>query len=210
MIEPFPRVNLLLAARLACFLLCGCASSPQTTLYVVDASGAAAFRLDQPLVPTISVHRVWSADYLEVQDILYRDPGLEVGYYRLHRWAATPRELVERSMVSALRESNLAAHVFSSADRQPSDIEIELEVTAFGEQDRRASDDRTDVFGRVELRLLGVDRRGGQVRLIEHHAVHEEPAAERSHASVVLAIDAALKDCLNRLVTALRADLESR
>src|SRR5262249_24324114 len=188
----------------------GCASTTESTLYVVDAGGAAPFRLEEPLVPSISVHRVWSADYLEAQDILYRDPGLEVGYYRLHRWAATPRELVERAIVGTMRKANLAAQVYSSADRQPAEIELELEVSAFGEQDRRESGGGVSVYGRVELRLLGVDKRGGQVRLLEHHAVHEEPAAERSHGSVVVAIDAALKSCLAQLMTALRADLGSR
>lgn len=204
-----PAARMLRARVLWLALLAGCASAPEASLYLVDVSDAASFRLDVPMVQGISLRRVTSADYLQPADIFYQAADLKAGYYRLHRWVSAPKDMVEQSMMTALREANLARNVFSSTDRREAEVELELEVQAFGEHDRRDGDSVT-VSGRVEIRLLGVDRRGSGAHLFEHRAAHEQPASERSHDAVVLAINGALRQCLSELVDRLRTELAPR
>lgn len=135
-------------------ILTSCVSHIQTRYYLIDT---------EPTVKRVKKHLPFIVEVANVnapsryQDqMVYRTPGYEVGFYEYSKWAETPADMVRIELINMLEASGLFKQVVPAGIIAAPDLTLRCEIVSF---DQEITGD--DYFADCELMLELIKRDGG-------------------------------------------------
>jgi len=176
----------------------GCGAARPFKYYQLSVSSdlGSAVRPD-PFPFTLIVGRMKASHLYREDRIVYSTIGEEMGSYEYQRWTEPPTEMIEESLLRALRASGQYKGVYSLGSETRGDFLLRGQLFDFKEVSGEA------LLARLTLDLELRDTKSGAT-VWTHYYAHDEPVVGKDVSAVV----AALNRNVQRFVTEVRASLE--
>jgi ABC-type uncharacterized transport system auxiliary subunit len=173
------------AACIACFVVVGCASTPDTHYYRLSAPAIEASRA--PIAGVLFIESL-EADAVYTDDrMVYRSSPNRLDYYNYHRWTSPPPVHLTDYLRDAYARSGLFRRVVTTSLPEP-DAALSGRITAFDEVD----ESETSWIGKVTLELTLSDPRTS-VSLWSQRFEEAERIPHHTPEGVAVALSAAMR-----------------
>jgi len=175
----------------------GCAMGPSApvTEYTLSPAALPAKAVHAKLPLTIRVSPIEASRIYQVPDIYYVEAGYQRNPYAYNRWVDAPVRMLQLVLQDRLEQSGLFKAVLPSSSSLVADLRLEITLYDFFQQ--LGKDDSSE--GVVRLQAYLVDAGKGKL-LGERQFLSRVPAASRTAAGGVAAINAAVADILPQLI----------
>ncbi len=189
----FARVLFLMAVS----LIYGCGATRPSKYYQVTPSlnPNAAASVD-PFPVTLIVGRIKASHLYREDRIVYSGKGEEMGTYEYQRWTEPPADMIEETLVRALRSSGHYRGVYSFGNESRGDFLLRGQLFDFKEVSGEP------LVARVTLELELHDTKAGTTVWTRTYT-HDEPVGSKDISTVVAALDRNAQRCVTAVGTAL-------
>ena len=173
--------------------------------YALEIPPAPAQAVSDARLPgTVAVRRFETPGYLRQGRIVYRPTPEEIGFYEYHRWAADPAETVTTTVIDSLRSTR----VFSRVKRY--DGQNQQDYLMVGRLERLEEIDYGGPI-RVEAKVSAelVNLRTGATEWTGNSS-EASRVDNRNINSVVVAMNRAVQNSIDRLVVGLDQQLQAK
>jgi ABC-type uncharacterized transport system auxiliary subunit len=185
--------DVLLIALLAGFCA-SCGASHPMKFYALSAP-AEAPQAASPQFPTaILVARVTAGHLYRDERLVYRTAGVELGTYEYQRWSEPPVDMIQDSLISALRATNQYRSVDPVASNGSGQYIVRAHLEALDELDQ------PQLSARFSIHFELYDPKSAQVLWSDSYA-HDEPVQGKEVVDVVKALDANVTTGMQQLAT---------
>jgi len=167
-------------------MLCGCGSTKPIHYYTIQSSTAPALSTGAQST-SLLVARINGAEFLRGTPIAYRVGTNEIGTYEFSRWVEPPVEMVQISLIRALKSSGNYISVNSLGSSSDGQFVVRGRLYDFEEVDGPT------IAGLVSMEFELYDHKSGKV-VWSHSYSQSEPVPSKEMSAVV----AALNDNLDR------------
>jgi ABC-type uncharacterized transport system auxiliary subunit len=198
-----PRAQRVSAVSLLCavvaLLTTGCGASRPVKYYVLDpgntpttATSAAPARF--PI--TLLVARLASSHLYRDDRLVYGSGPVQLGTYEYQRWAEPPIEMVQDSLISALRATGQYRSVYAIGSNLRGQYIVRGRLDALDEVDKPA------ISARFSIVLELFDPRAGATVWTGSYS-HEEPVTGKTVPDVIEALDRNVRTGVQQLTASL-------
>jgi len=177
-------------------LLVGCSAQPvpKDTFYRLISSQKLALLQGGPFVGALEVQPLRGEGIINQRAIIYRDGPSQLHQYIYHLWAEPPGIMIQRELISALRQASAFESVASPEMRTSRDYELAGSLYTL-EHDLESSG------GKIVVELeLGLRRVQGNQNLLLKTYRSERSVSGSSVSSAVTSIRGALDEILAQLL----------
>jgi ABC-type uncharacterized transport system auxiliary subunit len=118
--------RVVLASALACAGLAACASDPvpRDTFYRLAPPAALSPLAGGPIKGVLEVPPLRAAGAVNERAMLYREGPSQLAQYSYHAWIEPPTQMVQRSLIAALRQAEVFESIVSPEMRMDRDYEL--------------------------------------------------------------------------------------
>jgi ABC-type uncharacterized transport system auxiliary subunit len=185
------------ALSLFTLVLCGCGTSKPIHYYALQHPTAPALTAGSQSISLV-VADINGPEIFKASPIAYRTGTNEVGTYQFSRWVEPPTEMVQSSLISALKSSGNYSSVGRLGSTSVGQYVVRGHIYAFEEVDGAT------ISGLVSMEFELYDRKYGKV-VWSHYYSQSEPVQSKEISAIVTALDANLDRCLKETAAGLNA-----
>ena len=116
----------LIVGLISCATLAACASDPvpRDTFYRLGQPAALPARAGGPIEGVLDVPPLRAAGVINERAMLYREGANQLAQYSYHAWAEPPTQMIQKSLIAALRQAAAFGSVVSPEMRMDRDFEL--------------------------------------------------------------------------------------
>lgn len=192
--NPKMRDALLILAIAAFSAACG--SSRPIKYYTLDVPAESAVDLSPQFPISILVARVTAAHLYRDDRLVYGTGAFQLGTYEYQRWTEPPVDMIQDSLIAALRATHRYRSVSAIASNLRGNYIVRAHLTALDEIDK------PQLAARFSLDAELYDPRAGAA-LWSASYTHDEPVAGKKVPDVIEALDRNVKVGMAQLATEL-------
>lgn len=152
---------------------------------------------------SLLVARVMAGHLYRDDRLVYRSSELELGTYEYQRWSEPPVDMIQQSLIAALRATKQYRSVDPVASNMRGDYVVRARLDALDEIDK------PQLAGRFSLRLELYDLKSAQVLWSDSYT-HDQTVQGKNVVDVVGALDANVKAGMEQLAGSLSRYFASR
>ncbi len=179
----------------------GCGSARYPAHYILNFEPPAQAAAPERGMGTLAIKELRCPDYLCEGRIVYRPTAAEVGFYQYHRWAVSPRAMIEQYLAERVRARSLFVSVSGDESRMATDFVLSGTLERLEEVDEAR---QVAALCTISAQLVGT--RTGAVAW-SGTATQRVPVEQRDVAGVVNGLGAAVRATVDRLVTDMELEL---
>jgi ABC-type uncharacterized transport system auxiliary subunit len=183
-------------------MLCGCGSSKPIRYFTIQSSTAPAVSTGAQST-SLLVARISGAEFLRGTPIAYRVGANEIGTYEFTRWVEPPVEMVQISLIRALKSTGNYMSVDSLGSSSEGQYVVRGRLFDFEEVDGPS------IAGLVSMEFELYDRKSGKI-VWTHSYSQSEPVQGKEMAAVVAALNANLDRGLQETAAGLNEYFSSK
>jgi len=189
---------------LAVSFACGCGASRPFKYYQLSPSnGLSSATTAEPFPITLTLGHMRAPHLYREDRIVYSAKGEEMGTYEYQRWTEPPTEMIEETMLRALRASGRYQAVYPFGSDLRGDFLLRGQLFDFKEVSSEI------LVARVTLELELSDTKSGAT-VWNHNYSYDEPVNGKDISAVVAALDRNVQRCVAEVGTSLDQYFRSR
>ncbi|MGA8221116.1 MAG: ABC-type transport auxiliary lipoprotein family protein [Candidatus Acidiferrales bacterium] len=159
-----------------------CGAVRPTKYYVLDSGPATASTAAQQFPVSLSVARVITSHLYRDDRLVYGSGPVQLGTYELERWAESPADMIQDTLVSYLRGTGQYRAVSRLGSASRGDYIVRSNLISFYEVDK------PELLARFSMRVDLYDPKTGSVVWSAPYS-HDEPVKGKTVPDVVEAMD---------------------
>jgi ABC-type uncharacterized transport system auxiliary subunit len=176
------------------FALCGCGASRPVKYYVLDVNAPPAAS-SQPLPVTLLVGRIVTTQLYRADRLVYGSGPVMLGTYEYERWAESPADMIQDSLITSLRASGQYRSVSRMGSSMRADYIVRGHLFSLYEVDNKPG-----LAARFSMQLDLFDPKNGMTVWSDNYS-HDEPVSGKKVADVVEGLDKAVRGGIQQLTT---------
>ena len=182
---------------MAVLFVSGCGAARPSKYYQLSLSNDVTSSVAADPFPVTLILGRMKASHLYREDrIVYSAKGEEMGTYEYQRWTEPPAEMIEETLLRALRASGRYRGVYSFGSNSRGDFLLRGQLFDFKEVSGET------LSTRVTLELELSDRKSGAT-VWTHNYSHDEPVSGKDISAVVAALNRNVQRCVAEVGTSL-------
>ncbi len=191
----FSRHSLIMGlAVLLASCVAGCGAPRPVKYYVLDVNPAPATSVNPQFPVSLLVSRVVASQLYRDDRLVYGSGPVQLGTYDYDRWSQPPADLVQDTIVMALRSTGQYKSVSRVASSVRGDYVLRSRLIAMYGVDQPA------LMARFTIQFELYDPANRAI-VWSHPYTHDEPVQGKDVPDIVLAMDANVKACMQDLTT---------
>jgi ABC-type uncharacterized transport system auxiliary subunit len=183
-------------------ILCGCGSSKPIRYYTIQSSTAPTLSTGAQAT-SLLVARISGAEFLRGTPIAYRVGANEIGTYQFSRWVEPPVQMVQISLIHALKSTGNYISVDSLGSSSDGQYVVQGRLNDFEEVDGPT------ITGLVSMDFELYDHKSGKV-VWSHSYMQSEPVQGKEMSAVVTALNDNLERGLKETAAGLNEYFSSK
>ncbi|MGA8037281.1 MAG: ABC-type transport auxiliary lipoprotein family protein [Candidatus Acidiferrales bacterium] len=184
-----------LAILLALFVA-GCGAPRPVKYYVLDVNPAPATSLNPQFPVSLLVSRVVASQLYRDDRLVYGSGPVQLGTYDYDRWAQPPADMVQDTLVAALRSTGQYRSVSRVTSSVRGDYILRSRLLAMYGVDQPA------LMARFTIQFELYDPANRSI-VWSHSYTHDEPVQGKNVPDIVLAMDGNVKSCMQEVTASL-------
>lgn len=173
-----------------------CGAVRPTKYYVLDSGPATASTATQQFPLSLSVARVITSHLYRDDRLVFGSGPVQLGTYEMERWAESPADMIQDSLVAYLRGTGEYRAVSRLGSTSRGDYIVRSNLISFYEVDR------PELLARFAIRVELYDPKTGSVVWTSPYS-HDEPVKGKSVPDVVEAMDRNVRAGMQQLTAQL-------